>query len=75
METKNALDKLKARQGQARLGGGEKRISEQHAKGKLTARERIKLLVDADSFEEFDLFVRHQCQNFGMEKQYMTGMA
>ncbi|MCB5255017.1 MAG: acyl-CoA carboxylase subunit beta [Candidatus Cloacimonadaceae bacterium] len=73
METKNALDKLKARQGQARLGGGEKRISEQHAKGKLTARERIKLLVDADSFEEFDLFVRHQSHNFGMEQYVYDG--
>lgn len=73
METNKPLDKLRVRREKALLGGGEKRISAQHAKGKLTARERIALLVDADSFEEFDLFVRHQCQNFGMEKTVFDG--
>ncbi|PKN72580.1 MAG: methylmalonyl-CoA carboxyltransferase [Candidatus Cloacimonetes bacterium HGW-Cloacimonetes-3] len=68
MANQIALDKLKAKRAAALLGGGEKRIAEQHEKGKLTARERIALLVDPDSFEEFDMFVTHQCTNFGMEK-------
>ncbi len=68
MANANALEKLKAKRAAALLGGGEKRIEEQHQKGKLTARERIALLVDKDSFEEFDMFVTHQCTNFGMEK-------
>ena len=50
----------------AKLGGGIKRIDSQHAKGKLTARERIELLLDPDSFEEFDMFVTHRCAEFGM---------
>lgn len=53
----------------ARLGGGQKRIDAQHAKGKLTARERIELLVDPDSFEEFDMFVEHRCNDFGMNEK------
>ncbi|MFI3321668.1 MAG: acyl-CoA carboxylase subunit beta [Rikenellaceae bacterium] len=53
----------------ARLGGGQKRIDSQHAKGKNTARERIAMLLDEGSFEEFDMFVKHRCTNFGMEKQ------
>ncbi len=53
----------------AKLGGGEKRIESQHSKGKLTARERIDLLLDEGSFEEFDMFVTHRCTNFGMEKK------
>ena len=57
----------------AKLGGGEKRIDSQHAKGKLTARERIELLLDEGSFEEFDMFVTHRCTNFGMEdKKFLT---
>lgn len=54
---------------QAKLGGGQKRIDAQHKKGKLTARERIDLLLDEDSFEEFDLFVSHRCTHFGIEKE------
>jgi acetyl-CoA carboxylase carboxyltransferase component len=53
---------------EAKLGGGAKRIEAQHFKGKLTARERIELLLDEASFEEFDMFVTHRCTNFGMEK-------
>jgi acetyl-CoA carboxylase carboxyltransferase component len=53
----------------ARLGGGEKRIEAQHKKGKLTARERIDLLLDEGSFEEFDMFVSHRCIDFGLEKE------
>ncbi len=73
MEKTNPLDKLRIRKQKARLGGGEKRIASQHQKGKLTARERIDLLVDADSFEEFDLFVRHQCQYFGLAETVYDG--
>ena len=53
---------------EAKLGGGTKRIESQHTKGKLTARERIDLILDEGSFEEFDMFVTHRCTNFGMEK-------
>ncbi|MDO4736623.1 MAG: carboxyl transferase domain-containing protein, partial [Bacteroidia bacterium] len=51
----------------ARIGGGQKRIDSQHDKGKYTARERINMLLDEGSFEEFDMFVTHRCTNFGME--------
>ena len=65
---KDILEQLETRREQARLGGGEKRIAGQHAKGKLTARERLEMLLDADSFEEYDMFVAHRCTDFGMEK-------
>ena len=58
---------------EAKLGGGQKRIDTQHAKGKLTARERISLLLDEGSFEEFDMFVTHRCTNFDMQKQSFLG--
>ncbi len=67
------IQTLRARKEAAMLGGGPKRIEEQHAKGKLTARERIDLLVDPDSFEEFDMFVTHDCTNFGMENYVYPG--
>lgn len=57
----------------ARLGGGQRRIDTQHAKGKLTARERIDVLLDADSFEEWDMFVEHDSHDFGMEDQKVPG--
>jgi acetyl-CoA carboxylase carboxyltransferase component len=57
----------------AHLGGGQKRIDSQHAKGKFTARERILMLLDEGSFEEFDMFVTHRCTNFGMEKEHFFG--
>ncbi len=57
----------------ARLGGGVRRIAAQHAKGKLTARERIELLVDPDSFEEWDMFKGHRCADFGMADQVIPG--
>jgi propionyl-CoA carboxylase beta chain len=66
---KDILEKLEHRRAQARAGGGEKRIEAQHARGKLTARERIALLLDRESFEEFDMFVEHRCVEFGMDKQ------
>ena len=65
---KDILEMLEVRRENARLGGGEKRIEAQHARGKLTARERIELLMDKDSFEEFDMFVEHRCVDFGMDK-------
>ena len=67
------LARLERRRARARLGGGERRISAQHAKGKLTARERIELLLDHDSFEEFDMFVEHRCADFGMDKTKIPG--
>ena len=57
----------------ARMGGGEKAIEKQHAKGKYTARERIQMLLDEGSFEEFDMFVTHRCYDFGMEKKHTFG--
>src|SRR5579864_1311580 len=70
---KDILDKLEKRREEARLGGGEKRIDAQHKRGKLTARERIELLLDKGSFEEFDMFVEHRCDDFGMEKTKIPG--
>jgi acetyl-CoA carboxylase carboxyltransferase component len=58
---------------EAKLGGGIDRIEAQHRKGKFTARERIELLLDEGSFEEFDMFVTHRCTNFGMEKKKFLG--
>ena len=64
---------LVGRRETARLGGGPKRIEAQHAKGKKTARERLALLLDEGSFEEFDMFVQHRCTNFGMAEQHFDG--
>ena len=58
---------------EALKGGGEKRIAKQHEAGKLTARERIDLLVDKGSFQEIDAFVRHRCRDFGLEKESYAG--
>ena len=67
------IRRLDEKRGQARLGVGERRIDAQHAKGKLTARERIELLLDTDSFEEWDMFVEHRCVEFGMAEQSIPG--
>lgn len=67
------INQLREKREKAKLGGGEKRIEAQHSKGKLTARERIRALLDPDSFEEFDMFVTHQCHDFGMEKNKSYG--
>ena len=72
----NQLEKVKELielRAQARLGGGEKAIEKQHAKGKYTARERIAQLLDEGSFEELDMFVQHRCTNFGQEKKHFLG--
>jgi propionyl-CoA carboxylase beta chain len=70
---KHILEELERRRAQARAGGGERRIASQHAKGKLTARERLDLLLDEQSFEEFDMFVEHRSHDFGMEEQRIPG--
>ena len=70
---KEILAELEARRETARLGGGERRIEAQHKKGKLTARERIELLLDEGSFEEFDMFKQHRCTDFGMDEQHIPG--
>jgi propionyl-CoA carboxylase beta chain len=64
---------LEDKRAKARLGGGQKRIDAQHAKGKLTARERIELLLDEGSFEEWDMFVEHRCIDFGMAENKIPG--
>src|SRR6201993_117827 len=70
---KDIVDKLEARRAGARRGGGEARIEAQHKRGKLTARERMELLMDRDSFEELDMFVEHRATDFGMEKSHIAG--
>ncbi len=67
------LEQLEKKRALARLGGGQKRIDAQHAKGKLTARERIELLLDDGTFEEWDMFVEHRCTDFGMEDNKVPG--
>ncbi|MEX0970172.1 MAG: acyl-CoA carboxylase subunit beta [Paracoccaceae bacterium] len=67
------LHEVETRRAEAMLGGGQARIDAQHAKGKLTARERIEVLLDEGSFEEFDMFVAHRCTDFGMEKNRIPG--
>ena len=67
------IRQLDEKRAAARLGGGQKRIDSQHAKGKLTARERIELLLDAGSFEEWDMFKEHRCTDFGMDKDSVPG--
>jgi len=72
-EMKEIIQQLEAKRELARLGGGQKRIAAQHAKGKLTARERIELLLDAGTFDEWDMFVEHRCHDFGMADQTGPG--
>ena len=70
---KQVLGELEVRRSEARLGGGPARIAAQHAKGKLTARERIEVLLDEESFEEFDMFVAHRSHDFGMGASRIPG--
>ena len=69
----SVIEALEQRRAGAKLGGGEKRIDAQHARGRLTARERIDLLLDKHSFEEMDMFVQHRSTEFGMEKTKIPG--
>jgi acetyl-CoA carboxylase carboxyltransferase component len=73
MDIEAKIGELERRNHEADLGGGQKRIDQQHAKGKMTARERIEYLLDDGSFEEIDKFVVHRCQDFGMEKKKYPG--
>ena len=70
---KEVLEELEVRRDKARAGGGPKRIEAQHSRGKLTARERLDLLLDEGSFEEFDMYVEHRCTDFGMEGNKIPG--
>ncbi len=70
---KDILENLERRRASARAGGGERRIEAQHRRGKLTARERLELLMDKSSFEEFDMFVEHRATDFGMDKTKISG--
>ena len=67
--SKNKIEELREKRAEAQLGGGTKGIESQHKRGKLTARERIDLLLDKGTFEEMDIFVRHNCRDFGIDKQ------
>ena len=67
------IEQLEAKRAAARLGGGQKRVDQQHAKGKMTARERIELFLDASSFEEWDMFVEHRCVDFDMDNKTVPG--
>ena len=70
---RDILSVLEAKREQARLGGGARRVEAQHARGKLTARERLEVLLDEDSFEEYDMFVEHRSTDFGMDEQRIPG--
>ncbi|MEO6217137.1 MAG: carboxyl transferase domain-containing protein, partial [Sphingomonas sp.] len=69
----STIAELERKRATARLGGGEKRIAAQHARGKLTARERLNILLDEGSFEELDMYVEHNCVDFGMPAQTIPG--
>ena len=73
MNIDDKIRELQSRNLEAEMGGGQKRIEEQHKKGKMTARERIHYLLDEGSFEELDKFVVHRCQDFGMDKKKIPG--
>jgi len=73
MKANEQLDHLKKLRAEARLGGGQKRIDKLHSEGKKTARERIEMLLDPGSFEEFDMFKTHRCRDFGMEDKQFPG--
>ena len=70
---KHILVELEKRRERARMGGGEARIASQHARGKLTARERLEILLDANSFEEFDMFIEHRNKDFDADKTIIPG--
>lgn len=73
MSTKQKIEELNKLREKAKEGGGKEKVKKQHEKGKLTARERIELLLDPGSFDEFDRFVTHKCYDFGMEKKKFLG--
>ncbi|MDP3138034.1 MAG: carboxyl transferase domain-containing protein, partial [Burkholderiaceae bacterium] len=67
------IEQLEKKRELARLGGGVKRLAAQHSKGKLSARERLEILLDEGTFEEWDMFVEHRCTDFGMEDNKIPG--
>uniref|UniRef100_A0AC34FST0 CoA carboxyltransferase N-terminal domain-containing protein n=1 Tax=Panagrolaimus sp. ES5 TaxID=591445 RepID=A0AC34FST0_9BILA len=71
--TVNVQHRIEDSRSRALLGGGQKRIDAQHNRGKLTARERISLLLDPGTFKEYDMFMEHTCTEFGMEKEKYSG--
>src|ERR1700747_3610958 len=71
--TESKIEQLRRVRQQAQLGGGQRRIDAQHAKGKLTARERIDLLLDPDTFQELDMFATHRSTDFGLAEQKFLG--
>ena len=73
MSKQDKIKELIDLRAKAKLGGGIDKIESQHSKGKLTARERIEILVDEGSFEEYDMFVTHRSTNFGMDKKKFLG--
>ncbi|MEM8812753.1 MAG: carboxyl transferase domain-containing protein, partial [Pseudomonadota bacterium] len=70
---KDVIEELETRRSVARIGGGQRRIDAQHERGKLTARDRLSILLDEGSFEEFDMFVQHRCTDFGMAGKTIPG--
>ena len=70
---KEVIEELEIRRAKARMGGGQARIDAQHKRGKLSARERLQLLLDDNSFEEFDMYVEHRCSDFGMSETKVPG--
>ncbi len=70
---KDKIEQLETKKNEAKLGGGSERIKAQHNKGKLTARERIDILIDEGSFEEIDIFVKHRSKDFGLDKKHYPG--
>ncbi|MBV9694770.1 MAG: methylmalonyl-CoA carboxyltransferase, partial [Alphaproteobacteria bacterium] len=70
---KHIIQELEEKRRRARLGGGEARIKAQHARGKLTARERLDVLLDENSFEEFDMFIEHRNKDFDADKTIIPG--
>ena len=70
---KEIVEQLAEKRAAAALGGGQERIDKQHERGKLTARERVELLLDEGSFEEWDTFVEHRCTDFNMEDNKVLG--
>lgn len=73
MAKSKVIEQLEQKRKLARIGGGQKRISVQHEKGRLTARERLEVLLDPDSFEEYGMFVEHRCHDFGMQDKKTPG--
>jgi propionyl-CoA carboxylase beta chain len=73
MSTEKAIQELREKREKARLGGGQERIDRQHEKGKMTARERVEMLLDPDSFRELDMFATHRATGFGVEDRKYLG--